>query len=159
MGVASSLLWWIGDERLTRLAGDVRGGLQNVELKPFTTKEAQKVLKLHKVDESWHNMIMSVAGTVPSMLRLFRRVTAEKDFLISKETMKGISEDIVDDMQMQVTGRCTDSIKDNYSGPQQQWSLKVRLQFGSDLWKSMAFVRYISTIAGGDSSTHKTSPI
>ena len=49
--------------------------------------------------------------------------------------------------------------KDNYSGPQQQWSLKVRLLFGSDLWNSMAFVCYISMMADGDSSMHKTCPI
>ena len=61
-------------------------------MKPFTIKEAHQFLKLHGVNESWHIRRVDVAGTVPSMLCLFRSVTSQKNFLNSKEQMKVILE-------------------------------------------------------------------
>ena len=107
---ATSGYRWKGDKYLTRLAFAVQSRLQNEEVKPFTIKEAHQFLKLHGVNESWHIKIVDVAGTVPSMLGLFRSVTSQEDFLDSKERMKLILEDMVQDMRMEITGRCNESI-------------------------------------------------
>ena len=72
--------------------------LSKVEINPFMKSEAIQFLEINKVDKLWHECILNVAGRIPLLLSLFRKVQSSESLGESQSSMLRLVDSIVDDL-------------------------------------------------------------
>ena len=60
--------------------------------------EAIQFLEINKVDKLWHECILNVAGRIPLLLSLFRKVQSSESLGESQSSMLRLVDSIVDDL-------------------------------------------------------------